>query len=79
MITKCERKNRFKLYEQGQIIKQNEKIKNLTEGSEASLSLLSLLGFFFDEFFFLGDFLRLDLKLPFRGSFTIQAGGTIIG
>lgn len=28
------------------------------------------------EALFFGDFLRLDLKLPFRGSFTIQDGGT---
>lgn len=37
--------------------------------------LLTLL--LFDPFFF-GTFLRLDLKLPFLGSLTIQEGGTII-
>ena len=33
---------------------------------------------FFIVCFFLGDFLRLDLKLPLRGNLTIHDGGTII-
>jgi hypothetical protein len=37
----------------------------------------SLLLFLLDVFFF-GDFRKLDLKLPLRGSFTIQEGGTMI-
>jgi hypothetical protein len=37
----------------------------------------SLLFFLLDVFFF-GDFRKLDLKLPLRGSFTIHDGGTII-
>jgi len=37
----------------------------------------SLLFFLLDDFFF-GDFLKLDLKLPLRGSFTIHEGGTMI-
>lgn len=36
------------------------------------------LGFFLPCCFFLGDFLSDDLKLPFRGNFTIHDGGTII-
>lgn len=34
--------------------------------------------FFLEEFFFFGDFLSDDLKLPRLGSFTIHDGGTII-
>lgn len=34
--------------------------------------------FFFEAFFFFGDFLSDDLKLPFRGSFTIHDGGTMM-
>jgi hypothetical protein len=37
----------------------------------------SLLFFLLDVFFF-GDFRKLDLKLPLRGSFTIHDGGTMI-
>lgn len=31
-----------------------------------------------EDFFFLGDFLRLLLKLPLRGNLTIHDGGTTI-
>jgi hypothetical protein len=34
--------------------------------------------FFLLAVFFFGDFLKLDLKLPLRGSFTIHDGGTMI-
>jgi len=38
----------------------------------------SLLRFLLAGVFFLGDFLKLDLKLPLLGSFTIHEGGTMI-
>lgn len=45
--------------------------------SFSGLSVLSLDRFLLTCFFF-GDFLRLDLKLPLRGSLTIHDGGTTI-
>lgn len=41
-------------------------------------SFLDSFPFFLEALFFLGDFLSDDLKLPLRGNFTIQDGGTII-
>lgn len=41
-------------------------------------SPLDSFGFFLEPDFFFGDFLSEDLKLPRRGNFTIQDGGTMI-
>lgn len=47
--------------------------------SKERVSKLTLsLDFFFVEVLFLGDFRKLDLKLPFLGNLTIHDGGTII-
>lgn len=41
-------------------------------------SFLESFPFFFEALFFLGDFLKDDLKLPLFGNFTIHDGGTMI-
>ena len=47
---------------------------SLGSSEMSSLALLVKAAFFF---FLLGEFLRLDLKLLFLGTLTIQDGGTI--
>ncbi len=50
----------------------------ITSPSVTSPSSIFSTGFDKPFFFFLfGDVLRLDLKLPFRGTLTIHDGGTI--